>query len=119
MRFKNILASAVLAAGFSLQAAAPAAAFGWDRPPAGWGHEQVVRHWVYYPRYHHIHSVHSTTDPYAYRYSPRHYYPNYGSHYWVNPRHMRHPYRYQYTGPRYRYYPAWGYRAHRHHAPAE
>jgi hypothetical protein len=39
---------------------------------------------------------------------PRHY-PYYGSGYWVPRAEMRYRYRYIYHGPRYRYYPAWGY----------
>jgi hypothetical protein len=52
----------------------------------------------------------------AYRYDPRSwyyrqpgYYPFYGSHYWVPRAEMRYRYRYLYHGPRYRYYPTWGY----------
>ena len=113
MRIKNMLAAVALAAGLAVAVAEPTAAFDFDRPspPLGWGNEQVVRHWVYYPRYHHVHLTSSVTDPYGYRYRQAPYYPNYGSRYWVAPR-TRHPYRYHYTGPRYRYYPAWGYRSH-------
>jgi hypothetical protein len=52
----------------------------------------------------------------AYRYDPRSwyyrqpgYYPNYASNYWVPRKHMRYRYRYTYYGPKYKYYPAWGY----------
>jgi hypothetical protein len=52
----------------------------------------------------------------AYRYDPRSwyyrqpgYYPNYASNYWVPRAHMRYRYRYTYYGPKYRYYPAWGF----------
>jgi hypothetical protein len=52
----------------------------------------------------------------AYRYDARswyyrqpRYYPNYASDYWVPRSKMRYRYRYNYYGPRYRYYPAWGY----------
>jgi hypothetical protein len=52
----------------------------------------------------------------AYRYDRRSwyyrqpgYYPNYASNYWVPRADMRYRYRYQYYGPRYRYFPAWGY----------
>jgi len=37
------------------------------------------------------------------------YYPYYASNYWVPRAYMRYRYRYTYYGPRYRYYPAWGY----------
>lgn len=39
----------------------------------------------------------------------RGYYPYYDSGYWVPRREMKTRYRYKYLGPRYRYYPAWGY----------
>ena len=52
----------------------------------------------------------------VYRYDPRSwyyrqpgYYPFYASTYWVPRAEMRYRYRAQYYGPRYRYYPAWGY----------
>ena len=52
----------------------------------------------------------------VYRYDPRSwyyrqpgYYPSYASSYWVPRAHMRYRYRYTYLGPRYRYYPSWGY----------
>jgi hypothetical protein len=54
--------------------------------------------------------------PQAFRYDPRSwyyrqpgYYPYYASGYWVPRSHMRYRYRYTYYGPKYRYYPAWGY----------
>jgi hypothetical protein len=52
----------------------------------------------------------------AYRYDPRswyyrqpRYYPYYNSGYWVPREYMRYRYRYSYYGPRYRYFPAWGF----------
>jgi hypothetical protein len=52
----------------------------------------------------------------SYRYDPRSwyyrqpgYYPYYASNHWVPRKHMRYRYRYTYYGPKYRYYPAWGY----------
>ena len=39
----------------------------------------------------------------------RGYYPYYGSGYWVPRAEMRYRYRYKYVGPKYRYFPAWGY----------
>ena len=54
--------------------------------------------------------------PRAYRYDPRSwyyrqpgYYPYYDSAYWVPRADMRYRYRGQYYGPRYHYYPSWGY----------
>ena len=44
-------------------------------------------------------------------FNPRGYYPYYGSGYWVPRAEMRYRYRYVYRGPKYRYYPAWGYGA--------
>jgi hypothetical protein len=59
----------------------------------------------------------------VYRYDPRSwyywqpgYYPYYGSSYWVPRAEMRYRYRAQYYGPRYRYYPAWGYPRPEHNA---
>ena len=65
--------------------------------------------------------IYSPLDPKGkvYRYDPRSwyygksrregYYPYYGSNYWVPREEMRYRYRYLYYGPKYRYYPAWGY----------
>ena len=54
--------------------------------------------------------------PKVYRYDPRSwyyrqpgFYPNYSSNYWVPRSHMRYRHRYTYYGPKYQYYPAWGY----------
>jgi hypothetical protein len=48
-------------------------------------------------------------DPRSWYYNQPRYYPYYGSGYWVSRAEMRYRYRYQYVGPRYKYYPAWGY----------
>lgn len=48
-------------------------------------------------------------DPRSWYYRQRGYYPYYSSHYWVPRADMRYRYRYQYYGPRYHYYPTWGY----------
>jgi len=47
-------------------------------------------------------------DPYAYKYIRRPWYPGYNSGYWVPAEQMRNRYHYSYTGPKYRYHPAWG-----------
>ncbi len=47
-------------------------------------------------------------DAYGYRYVRRAWYPGYNTGYWVPADEMRHRYRYAYTGPKYRYHPAWG-----------
>lgn len=48
-------------------------------------------------------------DPYAYRYIQRAWYPDNTSRYWVPASDMRYRYRYTFSGPKYRYYPAWGF----------
>jgi hypothetical protein len=48
-------------------------------------------------------------DTRSWYYAPRGYYPSYGSELWVPRKYMKTRYRYKYLGPRYRYYPAWGY----------
>jgi hypothetical protein len=95
MRLKSILAALVAVVSFALASPKTAQAFDRDRPdvPAGWGHERTVRHWVYYPRYHHVFLTHAVTDPakadpFAYHYEPRGYYPYYNSGYWKNRREM-------------------------------
>ena len=104
MRLKSLLALAAIALSFGIAAPQSASAFGWDRPdqPAGWGRLRTVRHWVYYPRYNHVYLTHRATDPYAYSYEPRGYYPYYNSGYWGPPRIKR------YSGALPPYYAAWG-----------
>ncbi len=48
-------------------------------------------------------------DPRSWYYRQPRYYPYYGSGYWVPRAEMRYRYRYKYVGPKYQYYPAWGY----------
>jgi hypothetical protein len=48
-------------------------------------------------------------DPRSWCYKPRGYYGYYGSGYWVPRAEMRYRNRYEYRGPTYTYYPAWGY----------
>ena len=48
-------------------------------------------------------------DPRSWYYRQPRYYPYYGSGYWVPRAEMRYRYRYQYVGPQYSYFPAWGY----------
>jgi len=108
MRFSGLFALAAGALTLVLASSDSAQAFHRDRahPPAGWHHAQSVRHWVYYPRYHHTYLANGATDPYAYRYQPNGYYPYYNSAYWkpakcVKKRraHLQHP----------PYYQAWGH----------
>lgn len=104
MRIKSLAASLFGLMSLAAASATPASAFDWDRPdqPRGWGQERVVRHWVYYPRYNHVYLRHAYTDPYAYRYVPRGYYPYYNSNYWRPARVVRRHYHLP------RYYQAWG-----------
>lgn len=116
MRLKTMLAAlaALICAGFA--APQKADAFGYrDRVPHGWDNVRTINHYVYYPRYRHVYHV----DPYAYQYSPRGYYPYYGSAYWVPARKIlkRNHYHYHHwnvQAPRYRYHQSWGYPKHWH-----
>lgn len=111
MRLKSFLAALLAIAALAAVNPEPAAAFGdRHRSPEGWGHSRDVHHWVYYPRYRHAYHV----DPYAYRYSPRGYYPWYGSSYWTSARDARkrkhaHYHHWNAHPPRFAYYPSWGY----------
>lgn len=83
MRAKSIVAAAVALASVGLAAPRSAEAFGdLDRYRAPPG-----------------------VDPYAYKWSPRGYYPYYNSDYWRPASEVRT--RYSYKLPKY--YPAWGY----------
>jgi hypothetical protein len=104
------LTAIVLALGFSAQSEANAfGCWGHRCPPAGWGQVRTVTHWGYYPRYHHVYRTHYATDPYAYSYEPRGYYPYYNSGYWRSAREMRLRRAHAYTyAPHVPYYKAWG-----------
>jgi hypothetical protein len=89
MRLHSMLAAVAAVLSLAIASPKPAQAFDFDRPhvPSGWGQERTVRHWVYYPRYHHVFLTHAVTDPhkadpFAYHYEPRGYYPYYNSGYW-------------------------------------
>jgi hypothetical protein len=93
----------LVALGAAFAGAAPRLAAAGGTNPEGFGIYSPVQP----PSRHH---------PRLYRYDPRSwyyarpgYYPYYYSGYWVPRREMRYRYRYSYYGPRYRYYPAWGY----------
>lgn len=110
MRIKTLLSALAVALTFAVAAPQSADAFHWKRHdrPQGWGHARTVRHWVYYPRYRHVYVGHRYTDPHAYRYAPRGYYPYYNSRYWGRPRIKRHraklpPYYRSWGAPRRRY----------------
>lgn len=117
MRLKSLLAALAALACFGLAAPNPAAAFGdRERAPEGWNRTRHIHHWVYYPRYvHHYH-----VDPYAYRYSPRGYYPYYNSGYWrpahvIRARNHKRYYHWNVQPPRKFYHPSWGRPKHWHH----
>jgi hypothetical protein len=101
MRITTFWALGASAAMLALATPAPAHATG--RNPDGYGIyapvEPPVRHRQRLYRY----------DERSWHYSPRGYYLNYGSGYWVPRAEMRYRYRYIYYGPQYRYFPAWGY----------
>ncbi len=109
MKLKSLLATlavVLVALGFT----GAAEAFGDRHKPAGWGHTRHITHHIYYPRYTHHYKV----DPYAYQYSPRGYYPYYGSRYWANAKFLKHRNRahlnhWNTQPPRFRYYKSWGY----------
>ena len=82
MRIKTVAVGLVALIGFACVATAPSLAFGWKR----------------YDR-------HSETDPYAYNYEHRGYYPYYGSHYW-RPAYKVRNQRHKFVQPRY--HQSWG-----------
>ena len=89
MRMINVLGSSVALIVLATSMPAPASAFGW----------------THYDR-------HSPSDPYAYRYEHRGYYPYYGSDYWRPAYKVRRP-RNRFVQPRY--HPSWGlYKRHIH-----
>jgi hypothetical protein len=101
MRLKSVLAALVAVEAFD---------FDRPHPPQGWVQDREVRHWVYYPRYHHVYLTHAAThshkaDPYAYRYEPNGYYPYYNSGYWKK-RHEIARNRPHHSQPKY--YAGWG-----------
>jgi len=108
MRLKSILAlvAAIMALGLAAPKPAEAGGLHHASAPSGWGRLQTIRHWVYAPRYRHVYHTHVATDPYAYRYEPRAYYPYYNSGYW-RPAHEMRKRRPHFALPPY--YKAWGY----------
>ncbi|MCB1522179.1 MAG: hypothetical protein KDJ37_16635 [Hyphomicrobiaceae bacterium] len=125
MRLKSMIAAlAVLAAiVLALPQAAEAGGFHRHHAPSGWGKTRTVRHWIYYPRYHHVTYRHAGTDPYSYRYEPRRYYPAYNTHYWVPARCYRKcrkhyrlpPYQASWGRPSKRHYHRHHHHRHYHH----
>lgn len=119
-RLKLVLAALAALVCAGLAAPDKAQAFDHrDHGPHGWDNARVVRHWVYYPRYVHVYNV----DPYAYQYSPRAYYPYYGSRYWVSAaairaRNHQHYHHWNVQAPRYKYHRSWGHPQHWQHGEA-
>lgn len=113
MRWKKLALKVLAVVSFGLAGLVPASAADLVRtsPSADCCHERVVKHHVYYPRYHHVHKFYPAPDPYGYRPEPRGYYPYYNAGYW-RPSHGR-PYRPRYEFPSY--YKAWGSTKHWHH----
>ncbi len=110
MRQRFFAAVLAVLAGLGLAAQQPAeATCRYGCAPAGWGTVRTVQHWGYYPRYQHVYSVHYATDPYAYAYQPRGYYPYYNSGYWRPAYEMRQRRTYMYPNVQVPYYQAWGY----------
>ncbi len=116
MKLKTLLAAALALIGLAILSPEPASADG-VRKPDGWGKTRHIKHHVYYPRYVHHYKV----DPYAWRYSPRGYYPYYGSHYWAKAKYVKwrnreHLNVWNRQPPHFRYYKSWGYpKKHWHH----
>jgi len=101
MRISTILALAAGAVGLAAVAPDPAVAGFYNRDGCG----------MYSPLEPPVRG-----RPRAYRYDPRswcyrqaRYYPYFGSGEWVPRAEVRYRYRTIYHGPKYRYYPAWGY----------
>ena len=108
MRLSSMLATAVLITTIGSVLPAPVFAFGSEPFVAPEGRDLPLgaRRWV--GRGECTGQSTMCDDPYAYRYVRRAWYPGYNSGYWVPAEDMRNRYRYSYTGPKYRYHPAWG-----------
>jgi hypothetical protein len=100
MRITTVLAAGVVM--LALGATTPASAGGWN--PEGYGIYTPIEPPVRgRPRLY-------RRDPRSWYYrGPTRYYPYYASGHWVPRVDMRYRYRYRYVGPKYKYYPAWGY----------
>ena len=118
MRQRFIAAVFAVLAGFGLFSQPAQATCRYDCAPAGWGTVRTVKHWGYQPRYQHVYAVNYVTDPYAYRYEPRGYYPYYNSGYWRPYEEMRWRRAHRYINHPVPYFQAWGHpaRNYRHRA---
>jgi hypothetical protein len=105
MRKSGLLALGAAILAFAAAAVSPADAG--HRRHGGWGHAPTVVHYGYYPRYNHVYVTHQATDPYAYHYQPRGYYPYYNSGYWRPAHEVRAKRVRRYARPAY--YKAWGH----------
>ena len=103
MHLKSLLLALAALIGFSIAPLDRAAADGMTRKAAKHSHRV---------REHHHHRYQFEPDPYAYHYSPRGYYPYYGSDYWAPARYVRergHMHYYHWIGPRPPYFSSWSY----------
>ena len=108
MRLTTVLAAAAVISTLGALTPEPAKAFGSDpfATPEGWDLPLGARR-----RAGRSECTGESTmcdDAYGYRYVRRPWYPGYNTGYWVPADEMRNRYRYSYTGPKYRYHPAWG-----------
>lgn len=108
MRPKTVSAAALALVGLVFALSAPAAADGVKEKP-----EAKAK--AYYGHRHHAPTAYYfKEDPYAWRYSPRGYYPYYNSGYWGSASYMKwrnreHLNVWNQQPPYFRYYKAWGY----------
>ena len=108
MRVSSMLAVAAVLSTFEVLLPAPAHAFGSDPFVATEGRDLALGARDRGDRGACVGQSTMCDDPYAYRYVRRPWYPAYNSGYWVPAEQMRNRYHYSYTGPKYRYHPAWG-----------
>ena len=108
MRLSSLLAAAAVVSTLGVLTPAPVQAFGSDPFVAPEGRDLPLGARRRGDRGECTGQNTMCDDPYAYRYVRRAWYPAYNSGYWVPAEQMRNRYRYSYTGPKYRYHPAWG-----------
>jgi hypothetical protein len=109
MRLKSLVAAVVAIVGLATLSVGSASADGVDKPRK-WSKAHHTHHRVHHVR----HDRGFKVDPYAWRYSPRGYYPYYGSNYWakasyVKWRNRAHLNQWNTQPPYFRYYQSWGY----------
>ena len=109
MRLKSSLLALAALVGFSAAPIEPAAA---DGMKDGRKASPVRKHHADDAGQHPGHRYAFEPDPYAYRYSPRGYYPYYNSGYWAPARYVRernHMHYYHWIDVRPPYYKSWGH----------